>query len=271
MNQAPAVVFVHGLRTSHTIWAAQERALAQSEYESIAVDLPGHGVLRHQAFTLSGARAVIDDALSTLDAQQPVILVGLSLGGYTVLDYAAQRPGAVAGVVACACSSDPARKPLLAFRNFTSGIDRLMHGSSQPRQHASDLDGVDQGDRGTVGDRPSWSVVAEALTELAGTSSLANLRSIKAPVWLINGRWDHLRWESRRYLRARPDATEHVIRGAAHDVNTDAPADFNRVLLSILATVRPVTPSIVGTAQTLVGPTLRVRSAALAGTAASTV
>lgn len=233
MTQPPAVVFVHGLRTSHAIWSDQQRLLMELGYPSIAIDLPGHGVRRQRAFTLAGARAVLDDALASLTPGRPVLLAGLSLGGYTVLDYAARRPGAAVGVLACACSSDPAGKPLRAFRNLTSGIDRLRNG---PRTEPP----APGADRPDAAFRPRWQVVAQALTELSGTSSLANLRAIDAPVWLVNGRWDHLRWESGRYLRARPGVTEHIIKGAAHDVNTDAPGAFNDILLSILAELESV-------------------------------
>jgi pimeloyl-ACP methyl ester carboxylesterase len=41
---APAIVFVHGTRLTHGAWAMQMAALSD-EFRTIAVDLPGHGVL----------------------------------------------------------------------------------------------------------------------------------------------------------------------------------------------------------------------------------
>jgi len=73
---------------------------------------------------------------------------------------------------------------------------------------------------------------------MGGHSSLADLRRLLVPVWLVNGQRDVLRLEERRYLAARPGTRLTVVPGAGHDVNSHAPIVFNRILLDVLTELR---------------------------------
>jgi pimeloyl-ACP methyl ester carboxylesterase len=94
---AAGAVFVHGLRNSRAMWEPQLAALRAAGVPCRAVDLPGHGVRRGQEFTMDSAISVVDQAVRSLPG--PVLLVGLSLGGYIGIEYAArlarhEAPGA---------------------------------------------------------------------------------------------------------------------------------------------------------------------------------
>jgi len=186
-----------------------------SGHTCVAVDLPGHGVREGEQFTLAGALAAIDAAVEA--AGSPPLLVGLSLGGYAALAYAAQHQDKLAGVVLAGCSTEIRGKPLRAYRGLSTRVARLF---------------------GAPGN--SWRVVADMLAAMSGYSSLDDLRSLRIPVWLVNGRRDLLRFEERRYLWALPGATLTVVPRAGHDVNTHAPAAFNRILLTALHSLRPL-------------------------------
>jgi pimeloyl-ACP methyl ester carboxylesterase len=82
------------------------------------------------------------------------------------------------------------------------------------------------------------------LGALAGYSSLADLRRLRLPVWLVNGARDPLRLDERRYLRAAPAARLTVVPRAGHDVNLHAPVAFNRVLLDALHELRTPAPAL---------------------------
>ena len=71
-------------------------------HDSIAIDLPGHGARSDEQFTLRGALDAIDQAVESCSA--PPLLVGLSLGGYSSLAYAARNDGKIAGVMLSGCS-----------------------------------------------------------------------------------------------------------------------------------------------------------------------
>ncbi|MCM0638261.1 alpha/beta fold hydrolase [Cellulomonas sp. zg-Y766] len=191
------------------MWSAQVEAMRRSGHPTVAVDLPGHGTRTHERFTLDGALAVIDDAVAS--CEEPPLLVGLSLGGYTALAYAGRHEDRVAGVVLAGCSTEIRGKPVSLYRRAAHHVTRWL--------------GLGKG---------TWHVVTDMLTALAGYSPLTDLRRLPLPVWLVNGARDPLRLDERRYLRALPGARLTVVRRAGHDVNAHAPAAFNRVLLDAL-------------------------------------
>lgn len=220
MRQTMPIVFVHGVSTSSAIWRHQVAAMRRLGYSCATVDLPGHGTQVGVRFTLESALGAIDDAVREFD--DPPLLVGLSLGGYTSLAYAARNPGAVAGVVLSGCSTEIRGKPLSLYRRASTHALRLLR---HPR-------------------RATWPLITDMLRAMQGYSSLADIRRLDAPVWIVNGRWDVLRFGERRVLAAQPTARRHVIRRAGHDVNTHAPVAFTRVLLEVLYHLPPHGPRV---------------------------
>lgn len=208
------VVLVHGVRTSSAIWAEQVAALTRHGHPCTAVDLPGHGTRTGERFTLEAAMAAIDDAVRS--HPQPPLLVGLSLGGYTSLAYAARHEGAVAGVFLSGCSTEIKGWPLRPYRRVSRVVARALRKATE-----------------------GWHVVTDMLTALHGYSSLADLRRLPVPVWFVNGRWDVLRFGERRLLAARPDARLTVLARAGHDVSTHAPAAFTALLLAAVRELAP--------------------------------
>ncbi|ACZ29808.1 alpha/beta hydrolase fold protein [Xylanimonas cellulosilytica DSM 15894] len=262
MPTEPAVVFVHGMRTSSSIWVPQLAHLHGAGYDAVAVDLPAHGERRDERFTLPRAFEVIDEAIGSFGAHRRVALVGLSLGGYTTLAYAAREaslaqagvlghPGRLTGVVAAACCSDPKGKPVALFRDVArvtvtgaTAAGQAAHSATTrwraalagrgTRAGGSDVAALLGGAAAVGPYRPGWEVVTDALTHLAGRSSVADLRATRVPVWLVNGSRDHLRLEEQRHLAAAYQGALVVVPGAGHDVNSDAPEAFNRVLIRAL-------------------------------------
>lgn len=178
-------------------------------HTSVAVDLPGHGLRAHETFTRAGAIKTIADAVASCPV--PPLLVGLSLGGYTSLAFAAANQHSVTGVVLSGCSTEIRGKPLAAYSRVSSAIARKFRPSS-----------------GT------WHVVTDMLAAMKGYHAMADLRRLLVPVWIINGQHDILRMGERRYVSARPGTRLHVVPGAGHDVNSHAPLAFNSLLLGVI-------------------------------------
>lgn len=218
------LVFVHGVSTSSAIWREQVAAMSSLGHPCATVDLPGHGTNVDARFTMDAALAAIDDAVRRFDT--PPLLVGLSLGGYTSLAYAARTPGAVAGVMLSGCSTEIRGKPLSAYRRLSARALRMLR---HPRQ-------------------ATWPLITDMLGAMHGYSSLADIRRLTVPVWIVNGRWDVLRFGERRVLAAvsrvagAPGVRHRVIRRAGHDVNTHAPVAFTRILLDAAQHVASVMP-----------------------------
>jgi pimeloyl-ACP methyl ester carboxylesterase len=104
-GDAPVLVLVHGNVSSARFFAPTMSVLAE-QYRCLAPDLRGFG-LSAAAYVDArrGVRDFADDlhALLTestlVPAGQPVHLLGWSLGGGVVLQYAIDHPGAVASIV----------------------------------------------------------------------------------------------------------------------------------------------------------------------------
>lgn len=82
------ILLVHGFPLDHTMWAGQFAALAET-HRVIAPDLRGFGVSQVTAGTVS-MEQMADDLAALLDAleiDQPIVLCGLSMGGYVAFQF----------------------------------------------------------------------------------------------------------------------------------------------------------------------------------------
>lgn len=98
----PCVVFVHGALHDHSVWTLLARWCAHHGHAVLAVDLPGHG--RSPGPVLASVPALGSWLLGVLDAagiaaDQPVTVVGHSMGSLIGLEAAAQAPARIARLV----------------------------------------------------------------------------------------------------------------------------------------------------------------------------
>lgn len=90
----PAVVLLHGFPLDHSMWEYQQGTVG-SEYRVLAFDLRGHGRSVAPDGPVYPIDDMADDVIDTLDAlgiDGPVILGGLSMGGYVALSVADRFP-----------------------------------------------------------------------------------------------------------------------------------------------------------------------------------
>lgn len=229
------VVLLHGARTSGSMWRAQLEALAAQGRVAVAPDLPGHGLRRGEAFTVDAAAEVIAGSVDEVGGRAAV--VGLSMGGYLALAHAARRPDQVAGVVAAACCTTPGGPATAAWRAAVRVIDRLPDRGAALNAAAVRLALPAAGAQDVGAGGFALEVMGPMLAAMSAVRPLVDLPRITAPVWLVNGRWDHFRRQERAYLRAQPAARLVVIPGATHLVSLVRPVAFTRVLLDALAEI----------------------------------
>lgn len=227
------VVLVHGIRASRSMWLRQLVALEEAGVPAVAPDLPGHGGRAGEDFTIEGAYDAIEQAARS--ARGDVVVVGLSLGGYLTLHWAARTAVPVAGILAAGCSTRPRGPGLAGYRRVARLIARLPDGGRRlndtmarltlPAAALEDLNagGMELG------------VMDAALAAMSGVDPIADLEAIgDVPVRLVNGRWDHFRLEERRFLAACADGRLHVVPGAHHLVSLVRPDAFNRIMLDLV-------------------------------------
>jgi pimeloyl-ACP methyl ester carboxylesterase len=101
-GQGRTVLFVHGFPLDHSMWTAQLDALAE-DYRVLVPDLRGFGQSAVTAGTVTMADFADDLAglLDALDEKTPIVLCGLSMGGYIALQFWKRYPRRLSGLVLC--------------------------------------------------------------------------------------------------------------------------------------------------------------------------
>ncbi len=229
------VLLVHGIRTSSSMWARVQADLDAAGVPSIAVDLPGHGRRMTEEFTLDAA----DETLERAAAEAPghVVPVGLSLGGYLTLRWAARTDVSVAGVLAASCAVRPRGLPLAAYLAIAGLIHQLPDRGRRLHDlttHAI-LGGVAAREVSAGG--VALDAMVPTLHAMRGVDPLADLARLEVPVWLVNGAWDHFRLQESRFARAASCARRVRIRGAGHVLTADRPHELARLVRTLVQSV----------------------------------
>lgn len=232
------VVLVHGIRTSATMWRGQVARLARYDLDVVPVDLPGHGSRLGEPFTMDAAMAAIDEAVARPDGVDdgvPRLLVGLSLGGYVAIEYAARHPHRIDGLIAASCGTRPRGPALRAYVALAAAIHRLPDrgralndATARLFLPAGALDDVVAGGVALEVMQPALRAVGELDVE-------RSVAAVEVPIWFVNGRYDHFRLDERRMVRAARDGRLVLIRGATHLVSLVRPDDFAAAVLGAVA------------------------------------
>lgn len=144
---------------------------------------------------------------------QPLFLCGLSLGAVLALNYAIDRPGSVGGL---ALAAPQFRMPKALLR-FQGAVFRLMPeksfaGSGLTKKQMISLTG-----------------------DMARLDFTPSLGRIECPVSIACGERDKANISAARELESiLPQARLTVIRGAGHEINTEAPGETARFIIQAL-------------------------------------
>lgn len=101
-GQGQPLVLVHGFPLDHTMWAGQIADLA-GEYRVIAPDLRGFGqsTVTPGLATMQRMADDLHELLFSLKISQPVVLCGLSMGGYVAWQFALRYRPRLAKLILC--------------------------------------------------------------------------------------------------------------------------------------------------------------------------
>lgn len=224
---APLIVFIHGTRLARGAWSAQMAGLSDT-YRVVALDLPAHGTLAAEPFTLDGAADRVAEAIDLVGGGRPAIVCGLSLGGYVAMVLAARSPERVRGLIVAGATAEPTgprRFPYLALAWVMDRFDgpalvALNRWFFRARFAPSIAEPI-------IADG-FWSTGgASALRALAGEQFAPRLAAYPGPSLLLNGQFDPLfRPPSKSFARVAHDARRVVLRGAVHLSNLERPEAF---------------------------------------------
>jgi pimeloyl-ACP methyl ester carboxylesterase len=99
-GSGPPVVFLHGFPFNRSTWRVQVEGLRDS-YRVIVPDLRGHGASKapEGVYTIDEQAGDVVELLDALKITEPVVVAGLSMGGYVALALTLQHHERVRGLI----------------------------------------------------------------------------------------------------------------------------------------------------------------------------
>ncbi len=230
----PAIIFVHGWAGDRTGWEAQVDYFSQNN-RVVAIDLPGYGESGHNRdnWTMEMYGKDIAAVIEHLGIEKAV-LVGHSMGSYTIVEAAKVIPEKLIGLVPVDVFHNVERE--LTDEQINQSITRRMEFVNNPTEEMmlrayGDIDSATVQKK--IQEYLSVSKVGweESLTEAIEwslndlTKSLAEL---KTPIICINS--DRYPMELAIARKYAPMFDAKIVKDVGHGVMSEAPEEFNRLL-----------------------------------------
>lgn len=98
----PTVILLHGLSSNHTTWVDVMNVLHEHKYNSMAMDIRGHGLSDKTGKKILYELPVFSKDLDLIIKKEKIndfILVGYSFGGQIAIDFAARFPALAKGLI----------------------------------------------------------------------------------------------------------------------------------------------------------------------------
>ena len=236
------LLFLHGVGGGRAAWDRQIPYFTARGHRALAWDQPGYG----------GAPLVepydLDQVAAALKRQignEPVVLVGHSMGGFVAQEAYARFPALIGGLALCFTSaafggagSDFARQfvaarvaPLEQGKSMAEIAARLM---PSMRGSRSDPAGLALAERIMAGIPPE--TYRKAVHLLTTFDRRAELAAIRVPALLIAGSDDRVAPAAvmERMAQKVPDAEYVLLEGCGHLGPMDQPDLFNETLAGFL-------------------------------------
>jgi pimeloyl-ACP methyl ester carboxylesterase len=247
------IVLLAGFRAAAATWLFQVPELAAAGYRVISVDIRGHGNAEHPDLGHSMRRrgADVNDVLEALDLRDAV-LVGQSMGGNTIWAYLDEFGSKrITGAVIV----DQTPKMLNTadwshgfYRYDDTNVDTYFAEGIPPTGHGTPiwrrgrrLGRLLKAIRSAPGEPKQMTPgELELLSDHAHKDWRPAIAKVKVPVLFIAGAESEV-WPSSHAAASAAlskNATSSVIRKAGHATNIEQPAEFNRLLLEFIATLK---------------------------------
>jgi len=240
-GSGPPVVFVHGFPLNREMWDGQRSVCAGARF--IAPDLRGFGASDASGDCTAMATFANDlhGILDELGINEPVIFVGLSMGGYISWPFISQRPDRVRGLVLAntrviADTAEGAQTRRSTAEAVLRGgvaviensmLEKLFSPTTRERNP-----GVIEAARSMI--RQAKPVgVAAALRGMAERPDVSSrLAGIKVPTLVVAGADDAIfpSTEMEGFARAIPNAEFVRVERAGHMTPMENPSAFNDAL-----------------------------------------
>jgi len=248
-GSGPPVVLVHGFPLDHAMWDAQVEAL-KDRCRVIVPDLRGFGRSDVTEGTVT-MEQFADDVAGLLDALgvgEPVVLAGLSMGGYVAFQFFRRHRGRLRALVLCDTRAGADTPQAAAVRRETAenvlreGPDSLAENMPDKLLAAATLrDRPELGEslRRVIANSDPRGIAAASLGMAERPDVTAMLPEIDCPTLVVVGREDAISPpdEMRRIAAAIPGARLVEVPDAGHMSPMENPAAVNAALREFLASL----------------------------------
>ena len=258
----PPVIFVHGLGGCWQNWLENIPRLAQ-ERRCIALDLPGFGAseLPRDKVTISGYGDTVVKLGRTLGLDEPVDVIGNSMGGFIAAEIGISHADFVRDIVLCSAAgisiTNLRRRPVLTAARATAALTNVMLARSEAMakrpglrhaalgyvfRHPTRID-ADLAYQMMLGaGRKGFLPALEALTDYDFRDRLGE---VKVPVLIIWGEDDNLVpvADADEFARLIPDARKVILEDTGHVAMLERPETFNDLVVDFLDVNRSAEPS----------------------------
>lgn len=242
----PAIVILHGIFGSSDNWLTISKTIAARGYRVFSLDQRNHGQSpRANEQTYGHMAADLHDFLTDQALDNP-ILVGHSMGGKTVMQYAMSYPDTFDKLVIVDIA--PKFYPIhhaqlirglkaidltaLTSRNEADAILSQYEPLASVRQFL--LKNLYRNEQGQFAWRLNLPVIEQELDGIGG--ELINPRTVTEPTLFIRGSESHYILDSDlpTINRIFPNVRVETIQGASHWVQAEKPVEFVNVLMAFL-------------------------------------
>jgi pimeloyl-ACP methyl ester carboxylesterase len=244
------VVLLHAFPLDRTMWVSQQSALS-SLYRVIAPDLRGHGRSDSPGgvYTMDEMAGDVVELLDALKIDEPVVLGGISLGGYVALALAVHHPERIRGLMlldtrAGADTAENARLREETARKVEDARSAEPVVSAMSPKLFSD---ATRQRRPELIERTIAQMLKTSVKGVAGTllgmavrpDRTADLERINVPALVLVGADDVITppGESQRMALALPHAELVEIPDTGHLAPLENPAPVNAVILRFLESI----------------------------------
>lgn len=243
-GQGPPLLLVHGFPLDHTMWAHQIEQFSKT-HRVIAPDLRGFGRSEVTDGTAT-MRQFADDLNALLDVlriTEPVVLCGLSMGGYIAFQFVQHHRGRLRGLILCdtkaAADSEEGKQTRYKLADLVSRAGTAVLAESMPAKlFAPGAIGsaADESTRNVIRRANPIGVVA-AIRGLAARPDVTSvLRLIDVPTLVIVGQHDAITpaAEMKSMAQAIPGAEFVEIAEAGHMAPLESPDAVNAAIENFL-------------------------------------
>jgi len=241
------ILLIHGFPFSGRMWAGQLETLSKSA-RLLVPDLPGFGdsPAREGGVSVEQYAGDCFAILDALDIMEPVVIGGLSMGGYIALAAARLMPLRIRGLIlistragADSAESKANRDKTIAQVSETgaSVVTEAMYPKLLSPENYKAQPGVTDELKEIMRSATSEGVVGALTAMRDRPNSTELLGNLHMPVLIIHGKDDQVIPPSEAEVMAKaiPHNDLHLIDNAGHLPNLEQPDEFNRIVQKFVA------------------------------------